>query len=431
MPKEESGVVFVVRIPKKQQLSYEHLPLGSRIFREGEFQPDHSDSVVPLMPEEIDDSTIRKVEIKPFINIRKIISGKSHSNILTMDGLVLSFGCNYFGELCCGFCGPLLFKEEPIDLCRQKQGEDGSGNRIIHRGMIQAVGPISKTKIIDGACGVNHSIFLSEDSRIFVNGKFQMKYITSNNNSLDDACVPMEVDQENCFGGKKQIISVAACGSSSVVLTANGEVYKSSAMPVDDLHSWYRVIIQDCVFSPVKLFSFFLSTFTSMLCENGQVYTISDMESQFNNDVSNVEYVIPGYYSNVIFKLRNGRFFSYRNNRWIDFATLLGTEDELISIEFCANSTVIMYTQFGKCLYCDDFKTVHDLSTLEFSNQGCSHVRISASRYRSYIYNVPLYHASPLIQKSFPCFWTLCFHATAEGNQGIIVLSDIFIKTMT
>ncbi|KAG2378317.1 hypothetical protein C9374_008460 [Naegleria lovaniensis] len=425
--------IYSIRLPT-QALSYEHLPLGSRIFREGEFQPDLSNNIVPLMLDEVDESLIRKVEINPSIHIHKIISGKSHSHIITMDGMVLSFGTNYFGELCCGFCGPLVFKQDlfPNNIKHKHQNESNNSSRNGHpKGMIQAVGPISNMKIVDGACGMNHSIFVSQDGRVFLNGKSQMKYITSNTNrSWDNISTPMEVDQESCFGSKKQIISVAARNSTSLVLTSNGEIYESVIGTLGEvLPTWTRVIVHDWrMTQPVKLFSHFLSFFSSVLNQDGHVSVVSDKELNLYN-TSDVEYIIHGSHCNVVLKLRNRGFFIRRNDDWLDIGRLVRTNDEVISMGICEHSTLFIYTRLGNCLYCDKSNTWHALGTLEFSVP--SHIQISASRFRSYIYRTAFSWEMVCahIEKSFPCFRKMCVSSVGEQHHdGILMLSDVVIK---
>ncbi|KAG2393087.1 hypothetical protein C9374_009664 [Naegleria lovaniensis] len=94
-----------------------------------------------------------KIPLPLGITIRKVISGRHHTHIITEEGRVLSFGSNAHGELCIGKIGPLSI-----------------GHDSCVKGLVQARGKINQFRVVDGAGGGYHSIFLTSDHRVFAVG---------------------------------------------------------------------------------------------------------------------------------------------------------------------------------------------------------------------------------------------------------------------
>ncbi|EFC44544.1 predicted protein [Naegleria gruberi] len=149
----------------------------------------------------IADAIYQKVVHLPNINVVKVISGRHHTHLITFEGRILSFGTNGNGELCCGVSGAL------------------GGSPI--RGLIRAEGVINEYKIIDGAGGGYHSIFISIDGSVFVNGSNSANQLGISDTESQKKPVKLPSDY---FDGQP-ICKVGANNTHSVFITRNSQVY--------------------------------------------------------------------------------------------------------------------------------------------------------------------------------------------------------------
>ncbi|EFC35663.1 predicted protein, partial [Naegleria gruberi] len=239
----------------------------------------------------IADAIYQKVVHLPNINVVKVISGRHHTHLITFEGRILSFGTNAHGELCCGVSGAL------------------GGSPI--RGLIRAEGVINEYKIIDGAGGGYHSIFISIDGSVFVNGSNSANQLGISDTESQKKPVKLPSDY---FDGQP-ICKVGANNTHSVFITRNSQVYvagsdsngccagiKSSSVPLLlKFPIQFTPIDVSCGYDDTK---FLTSQGVVLGCGCGSHGTAVIDDS--TNETTNLKYQFEGFTD--IIKISNGYF---------------------------------------------------------------------------------------------------------------------------
>ncbi|KAL9649092.1 hypothetical protein ABK040_008469 [Willaertia magna] len=144
-----------------------------------------------------------KLEIKDY-NIVKVRSGRIHTFLITSEGKVLGFGSNSYGQLGSGFCGQVP-KEKRVSV-----------------GLSTVAGPLSELNVVEAAGGGYHSLFLTDEYRVFVCGRNENHQCGTNES--DKFPTPIELDLSTKFDNCK-VVAIGASNSSSCFLTMDYRIY--------------------------------------------------------------------------------------------------------------------------------------------------------------------------------------------------------------